>query len=203
MPRFFRYTPGFRTLEREAAYTAPRSPRPPTTQTQYAVREKERSPGIQKIRDDPQSRLILKDRQTSGPKVALSIATALSRFSEADFSNLEKRQAYRDLRALQNAILSETKAKSSKTTSGEGQRKSTAAGADRRYYNPSDPLNWGSTTYGTAAKVGVGTSAGLRYRHSTSVVPCIDRATRRAVMFALGLGGVGYKTKKGPRGIPC
>ncbi|UDN67533.1 hypothetical protein [robinz microvirus RP_39] len=157
--------------------------------------------------DDPRPRARVKDQQQFGPKAA-SIAAALTAFKEADFTDPIKRKLYRDLRAQQNALMVNGSARGSKSTSGGGQGKSTAAGADRRYFNPSDPDKIGSTIYGTAAKLAEGlrgfakVAPGYRYAAADKVTPCIQRAVRREVMLALGHGGA-HKTKKGPKGIPC
>ncbi|UDN67852.1 hypothetical protein [robinz microvirus RP_147] len=204
MPRFFRYTRPFAIAERERHTPVPRTLATPLVSNRLSRQEREVYVRFQqqKIRDDPQPRKFVKDREKIGPKDALSIASALSRFVEADFSDPKKRTLYRDLRAQQNALRNATIinqwAKGSKSSSGGGLGKSTAAGADRRQFNPSDPQSVGSDVYGNPAPV-----AGNRYKRPRKALTCIERAVKRSVMFALGSAGVGYRTKKGPKGIPC
>lgn len=140
------------------------------------------------------SRTIVKERPVAVPKAA-SIAAALAQFSERDFANPEKRAAYRALRAQQ-----------------EGLRNVQAAASDKRRFNPMGEHGFASTIYGTLVGKEVINARGPRLgwvpnvRMPTSVVPCIQRAVRREVMFALGLAGRGYHKKKRrteSSGIPC
>lgn len=140
------------------------------------------------------SRMIVNDREANGRKAA-SIAAALAQFSERDFADPAKRVAYRALRARQ-----------------EGLRNVQAAAVDKRQYNPTGQDGLVSTIYGTLARMGAvharGPNVGwLPNVHiPTSVVPCIQRAVRREVMFALGLAGRGYHKKKRrteSSGVPC
>lgn len=143
------------------------------------------------------SRTIVKDREEFGPKAGL-IAAALAKFSESDFADPEKRKAYRALRARQ-----------------EGLRKVKASAGDLRNYHPekgTDEHGFAQTIYGGVARIGAVHARGPHvgwlpnFHVPTSVMPCIQRAIRREVMFALGFGGKGYKTKKrrtANSGVPC
>lgn len=157
---------------------------------QTAYKERERLEGVRlealsQVRKKTVnlSRTIVNERPVAGHKAA-SIAAALAAFSERDFANPEKRAAYRALRAQQ-----------------EGLRKVQPPGADRRQYNPGKADNFG-TIYGTWASIGAVNARGPRrgwlpnFHIPASVVPCIQRAVRREVMFALGFAGKGFRTPK-------
>lgn len=138
---------------------------------------------------------LVNDPETKGQKAA-SIAAALSQFKERDFAEPQARAAYRKLRQRQEELRS--------------QQKVRPAGSDRRQYNPTEPFP--STVYGTAARFVhnlsrlPGAISVAKFAVSGNVIPCIERAVRREVLFALGKGGKGYKTPKRRNefsGIPC
>lgn len=131
-----------------------------------------------------------------GPKAA-SIAAALARFSEQDFVNPQARADYRKLRAAQEAI----------RESERSSQKVKAAASDMRQYNPTGKdfaLNRSGTVARLAARL-----QGLyfpHFKHLSTVLPCIERAVRREVLFAKGKGGKGYKKPKRrtwSSGVPC
>lgn len=142
------------------------------------------------------SNVNVKGGQTSRPKAGSMPAAAsipYRSFTEAMFADPEKRAAYRAWRR-----------------SG-GSAKTTPTGADKRQYNPTGK-DGASTIYGTNARTsGVRqalNSLGFnpRFIHANQVVPCIQRAVRQEVMFALGHAGRGYHTKKrrnANSGVPC
>lgn len=132
-----------------------------------------------------------------GPQAA-SIAAALSRFKESDFADPVKREAYRKLRGLQEAVKYR-----------QDQERAKPSGGDTRRFSPSP---YPSTIYGTGARYGLSgrltpSSSWLPVFHLPwSVVPCIQRAVRREVMFAKGKAGRGYKVRhrwSEFSGIPC
>lgn len=140
------------------------------------------------------SRTIVNEDKANLHKAA-SIAAALAQFSERDFVDPQKRAAYRALRARQ-----------------EGLRNVQAKPVDARQFNPTGKGGFASTIYGTIPKFGAVHARGPRvgwlpnFHVPTSVVPCIQRAVRREVMFALDLAGRGYRTKKKRNensGVPC
>lgn len=149
--------------------------------------------GIKKVTDVPDRRFV-NDRQTSGHKAA-SIAAALSRFKESDFADAEKRKNYRRLRAAQEAIRQNVR----------------PTGSDKRRYDPTGK-DGASTVYGTMAHVQNVRRALNMYSwvpafvNPAKALPCIERAVRREVMFALGHAGRGYHTAKkrnANSGVPC
>lgn len=147
------------------------------------------------------SRVQLKEREQFVPKwkldeepsrkvpKAVSITAALSRFKESDFADPARREQYKQLRRLQE------------------QQRAKPSGGDRRRYSPYGN-DYASTISGTVARVGATLGRHLlpRFRFSYAVIPCIQRAVRREVMFANGKGGRGYKVphRRSPlSGIPC
>lgn len=145
---------------------------------------------------DPISSVVVKGRKTYGPEAA-SIAAAAAKgktrtsdFREADFADPQLRAAYRELRRSQG-----------------GSQKVKAPGQDARAFNPTAKA-FPSTISGTSARINpwLLVNGAASFARATLVVPCIQRAVRREVMFALGHGGKGYHTRKRRNdnsGIPC
>lgn len=81
-----------------------------------------------------------------------------------------------------------------------------ASAADRRFYHPEWPYAPPVTSYGTPARFGVAALSlhqqfrdAMKFYKSLSVVPCVQRAARREVLFATGQHGAHHsKRKKGP-----
>lgn len=68
-----------------------------------------------------------------------------------------------------------------------------ASAADRRYFNPAGILYNPRNIFGSEARTFVGSNGRRKFVHKTSAIPCIDRAMRREVMFALGHAGKGHR----------
>lgn len=121
------------------------------------------------------------------------IASALSRFTERDFGDAQKRNEYRLLRQAHEQIRS----------------KSRPSGTDNRQFNPTGKT--ANTIYGTAARLaGVGTKLVTgwtpMFLNPASVFPCVQRRVQREVMFATKHAGKGYHTRKRrtwSSGVPC
>jgi len=151
--------------------------------------ELQRSPGnFESFKRSPS--WAVKDRENNGPKAA-SIAAALETFTERDFADPSKRKLYRALRNAQEA--SRQNIKSSAT--------------DRRFFNPVGH-DWPYTVSGTAGRLSGFASPDGRalFKSAVHLIPCVQRAVRRSVLFAKGKGGKGYHTKKrrnSNSGVPC
>jgi hypothetical protein len=166
--------------------------------------------GAKKKYADPLPRSVVKDRDAIGPKAA-TIAAALATFSERDFSDPNKRAAYRDLRRQQELISGPGVLNVRRNAeSGGGQERSKPSGADLRYFSPRKYESGfaGSTIYGTVPRFNVRAAVGVlpRIRRAMAVVPCVQRAVRREVLFATGKGGKGYRTphrRNANSGVPC
>lgn len=165
--------------------------------------------GAKKKYADPYTPVSVKAQQTLGPKAA-SIAAALGKFKERDFVDPDKRKAYRDLRRLQEEVRQADRQLTKHKKSGGGQQNAKPSGADRRQYHPERKDYTGSTIFGTAARLSdrVAAAAGVMpaFFRATAVVPCIQRAMKKEVMFAKGYAGKGYHTRKrrtSSSGIPC
>lgn len=138
----------------------------------------------------------VKGRATGGPKAdfksaaTLVLERSLGRpIQEADFANPQFRSAYRAARA-----------------SKDGRQKSKPVGADMRQFG----FNQHKLAFTTSGNVARLTAAAggfaQKFKNPTGVLPCIERASRRAVMFALGKAGKGYRVKHRRNqnsGIPC
>lgn len=154
---------------------------------------------IQASRSQVKTKNIVNDDIQRRQKAA-SIAAALRSYSEEDFSDPKKREAYRDLRRQQEAVRFEIQ-------SGGGRRKVNPTGLDLRSFNPTGKET-ASTRSGTAARL---RSALLNtmipgFKLARQVQPCIQRHAQREVMFAKKYAGKGYHTKKRrtwATGIPC
>lgn len=122
------------------------------------------------------------DRKEIGHKAA-SIAAAVSKFTERDFASPEKRREYRRLRAAQEQ---------------QRARKSPLVDERRFAFNKS-----AARALGLLKVVGGFTSG---FKTASRVLPCVQRMTRREVLFAKGRGGKGYRTphhRSWKTGVPC
>ncbi|QCQ85086.1 hypothetical protein [Blackfly microvirus SF02] len=137
------------------------------------------------------------DRESRGRK-ALSTSAALreineklSKFKERDFADPSSRKTYVQLRTAQNAL--------------EASRQK----VEKKAKAFSGPVGhqWPITKYGTAARYSAWTSVAgdPRLYRKSNLVPCIERAVRRMVLFSLGKNK-GFKTpkhKSKDSWIPC
>lgn len=149
-----------------------------------------------KLSDDPELASV-KGSQRMSPKATSTVAAKLARYrslSADEFAALPQshKNHYRMLRKLQI----------------EGVHGS-PSGGDNRRFNPAG--KGASTRSGTLARV-----AGVRnflqggwvpvFVNPWKALPCIQRSTRREVMFAKGHGGRGYKVRHRRSinsGVPC
>lgn len=145
----------------------------------------------------PINRKFVKGQTMIGPQAAL-IAAALSKFKESDFSDPRKRAAYRELRRQQEALRAQS--------SRGGRKNASVAGADKRVFHPAGK-GFAVNRSGTfAALHGVNKALHQVFRIPYAVVPCIQRAIRREVMFATKKAGSGYRSPKRRTwvsGVPC
>lgn len=139
----------------------------------------------------------------------------LAAFEERHFADPKMRDAYRDLRAIEmgrpkarQALIPVESPDSSKKKAREGQENVKPSGANKKYYDPTGK-GYAVTTSGTIARA---RAAGWMKHHmipgyhlASKVVPCIQMATRREVMFAKKKAGKGYKVRHrfNPLRIPC
>lgn len=165
----------------------------------FADRLKALSPSSTSKIDTALSQLSVKGNKRF-PQAAL-IAAALSSFSEKDFADPAKRNAYRELRRMQ--------LNSQEPATRGGRQKVSPTGGDKRRYDPTGK-DHARTRYGEFARYAVGSpfaSSWMQvFRNPTAVIPCIQRKSRREVMFAKGKAGRGYKVKHRRNifsGVPC
>lgn len=128
------------------------------------------------------------------------ISAALSGFTEKHFSDPAKRANYRALRQMQ--------LQSQELATRGGQKKVSPVGGDKRRYDPTGK-GYASTRYGTIARL-IGSplaSSWLQvFRNPSAVIPCVQRKSRREVLFAKGKGGKGYRVRRRrtwASAIPC
>lgn len=158
----------------------------------------------QKERVNTLAKAIVNEPQIRVQKAA-SIAAALNRFTERDFANPKARADYRKLRAAQEAL----RAAAQLSEKGRRLQNVPPSGGNKSYFNPTGK-EFASTIYGTAARLGVRLNMFEDwvpvFKGINSVLPCIQRTSRREVMFAKGYAGRGYHTRKRrtwSSGVPC
>lgn len=67
---------------------------------------------------------------------------------------------------------------------------------DRRRFNPSGRNAWPSNLYGASAQVFTNARSSPAVRFALNALPCVDRLTRREVLFAKKKAGRGYRKPK-------
>jgi len=141
--------------------------------------------------------LAVKDRNTDGPKAALTAAALpeikrrLASFGERDFADASSRNEYRRLRQAQFTLEASRQNVVSQTKVSKPPR-----------------IDWPLTKYGTAARYSGFTSVAGRplFRGRQLLDPCIERYVRKQVLFAIGKGGKGFRTphrRNSNSWIPC
>lgn len=193
MPKFRRYTK-FASLEREDKILARLTLGLPESRSEKG--------GLQNKKKLNATSLAAKDRLADGPKAA-SIAAALADLggrkkpaSEWDYggpSYEKKREAWYAGSASRQRFLADA-----------SRHKVQPTAKTRQPYSPTWPL----MKSGTAARYsGFTTPQGVpKFKMKSRLMPCIERAARRSVMFALGKAGKGWhapKRRNENSGVPC
>lgn len=193
----FRYFSRFERLEREEKESYSLAPSRPLTRHE----ETGRSPavplgGLQRAEGPSKARISRASADLRAAETLVALRDKLNTFQESDFADPSSRKAYRSLRNAQLAL--------------EASRQNVSVRPDGKARVFSGPVggDWPLTKYGTAARYSNWTSVGGRpqLRRKSHLLPCIQRAARRSVLFALGKGGKGFRTphhRNKNSWIPC
>lgn len=165
----------------------------------FAARLKALSPAPEKV-DIALSRMVNVKGANFANKAAL-IAAALEGFKEGHFSDPTLRTNYRTLRSMQLQSPRDN-------TKWGGQKKVPPSGGDKRRYDPTGK-SYAVRKSGVLASFATSPLASSWmqvFKNPGSVIPCVQRKSRREVMFATRRAGKGYKGKRRrtwATGIPC